>query len=761
MPESSSPMPQFPKHARTLSKLAAVTFIAVLVFFSLQAVADDDPPDRVARVSYLSGDVSMQPGGVDDWTGAKLNRPLTSGDRLWTARDARAELQIGNASLRLNDETSFTLSHLDDGRVQVQVAQGSLNVRVRKLYENETFEISTPNFTVSLLRAGEYRIDVNNDADVSIMTVWSGSAQVEGGGQSVTVHPRQQVTFRDATHPTYDVASAPGPDSFDEWCQTRIAREDRAVSARYTSRDVIGYEDLDDYGTWRVYSSYGRVWVPASVVAGWAPYRYGHWEWIYPWGWTWIDDAPWGFAPFHYGRWVYAPFGWAWVPGPVYVRPVYAPALVAWIGGRNWGVGLSFGGGWGYGWLPLGPREPFIPWYRGSRNYWSRVNVHNTYINNTYITNIYNNYNCRGRCGDQTTITHIRYANRAVPNGVTVVDRDTLVRSRPVGHNAMRVNSDVIRKAPVMARLDETPSRENVLGGRNEGRVNRPPERAFARPVITKGNSPKPVPFDRQVRMFSGTERNSDSPSRNVVPRPGTARDMSAGRPDLVEARERVPKPPDANRGATEPGDTHGVEDRGNAAIKRQVPRPPDRGRMGLGAGTEARGEEGGRRAADARPGREVPKPPEGFRPESNASGSERHGDSGSLKRPDRGGANDIGVPRPEGRESPRSTPPRSMDRGAMDVNHGVRGVRPDGGVGGVRSPEVRSEPRVWRSAGAGGGRGAEGSREMRGAPQRAPTGVGPAMRQAPSGSSGGAARPEGSPRGGGGGSVRNNPGRG
>jgi hypothetical protein len=23
-----------------------------------------------------------------------------------------------------------------------------------------------------------------------------------------------------------------------------------------------------------------------------------------PWGWTWVDNAPWGFAPFHYGRWV-------------------------------------------------------------------------------------------------------------------------------------------------------------------------------------------------------------------------------------------------------------------------------------------------------------------------------------------------------------------------------------------------------------------------------------------------------------------------
>ena len=66
------------------------------------------------------------------------------------------------------------------------------------------------------------------------------------------------------------------------------------------------------------------------VAAGWAPYRYGRWAWVSPWGWTWIDDARWGFAPFHYGRWAYASNRWCWVPGPRYVHAVYAPALVAW-----------------------------------------------------------------------------------------------------------------------------------------------------------------------------------------------------------------------------------------------------------------------------------------------------------------------------------------------------------------------------------------------------------------------------------------------
>src|SRR5664279_5923051 len=72
--------------------------------------------------------------------------------------------------------------------------------------------------------------------------------------------------------------------------------------------------------------TYGNVWMPTSVQSGWAPYHNGHWVWVAPWGWTWVDDAPWGYAPFHYGRWVSLRGNWGWVPGPINYQPVYAPA---------------------------------------------------------------------------------------------------------------------------------------------------------------------------------------------------------------------------------------------------------------------------------------------------------------------------------------------------------------------------------------------------------------------------------------------------
>src|SRR5438094_3964006 len=214
------------------------------------------------------------------------------------------------------------------------------------------------------------------------------------------------------------------------------------------------YEDFDDYGRWRYVSDYGPVWIPASIPVGWAPYRYGQWVWIRPWCWTWVDDEPWGFAPFHYGRWAYVENGWCWVPGPVVVRPVYAPALVVFVGDQG-----RFGGGPGVGWFPLAPGEVFVPAYRGSRVYVNRVNVTNTVVNVTKVTNVYNTYITK----HTNKITHISYINRRAPNAVTAVSRETFVNARPVAKNIVRVSDRDAAEAPLTHAAPVAPVKASVM----------------------------------------------------------------------------------------------------------------------------------------------------------------------------------------------------------------------------------------------------------------------------------------------------------
>ncbi|HLB08862.1 MAG TPA: DUF6600 domain-containing protein, partial [Gemmatimonadaceae bacterium] len=298
---------------------------AALVLSGLATVnaqgLEQDPSSRVLRASYLQGEVSFRPGNVDDWTSATLNYPLSSGDHLWTDVDARAELHVGANAIRLAPETAFEILDLDDNHLQIRLTQGSALIRIRTLYANDNVEIDTPTGAVTLLRDGIYRVDVSADGATSTVTARNGDAEVTSNDNTVDVRPDETVLFTaDGASP--DVRNAPPMDEYDQWADSRDRAEDESVSSQYVSRDMTGYEDLDRNGTWSDDADYGHVWIPAHVASDWAPYRYGRWAWVEPYGWTWIDDAPWGFAPFHYGRWAYVRDRWVWAPGVVRSRPV-------------------------------------------------------------------------------------------------------------------------------------------------------------------------------------------------------------------------------------------------------------------------------------------------------------------------------------------------------------------------------------------------------------------------------------------------------
>ena len=524
--------------------LTCILTLAATRALPAQNPPNDDPPARVGRVSYLSGPVSLYPSGATDWTAASLNYPLSTDDAIWSDVAARAEVHLGSSAIRIAAQSSLVFGEISDTVTQLRLDQGSIDVHVRYLNNNEVYEIDTPAGVVSIYDAGHYRIDVTPDGRRTTLTVRDGDAQVAVGDRDFPVPPGQSATMIGANRaPILGVPVA--EDDWERWADDRDHREDAAQSTRYVSRDMVGYEDLDDYGTWQVDATYGPLWTPRAVPAGWAPYRYGHWESVQPWGWTWIDDAPWGFAPFHYGRWAFVRGRWGWTPGEARVRPVYAPALVAFVGGSSWGASISFGGGGGVGWIPLAPGEPYIPAYRASPAYIRRINV--TTVNETRI--------------DVTRIdvTQTRYINRDVPGGVTAVPRGDFERSRPVASAAVSVRPADIATAhpsavPIVGDRPIAPPPRGTIPDRGRGQVQNGRPVIVAPPPTAATAQPAPPP-PQQWRPRARPGQDAQRPPQQGTP-PG--------------GRSQTPPPPPpaaSNPPATPPPAT-------------PPPPPPGRGRQ-------------------------------------------------------------------------------------------------------------------------------------------------------------------------------------
>ena len=556
----------------------------------------NDPPSRVARIQYISGEVSMQPGGVNDWVAAAMNRPLTTSDRVWTDKDSRTELNVGNAFIRMNSESSLTLTTVSDNAVQLQLDQGTLELTVSHLEPGEVFEVDTPNLAFTVMKSGVYRIDVPPNDNQTWVTVRKGNGQATGQGPAVKVSGGEQVRFTGQGSLEHTAYAAPAPDGFEDWAQVRDKRLDGSVSAKYVAPGVIGYQDLDYYGNWQIVPTYGAIWVPTGLSAGWAPYRYGHWAWVNPWGWTWIDDAAWGFAPFHYGRWVRYGGYWGWAPGPAYVgwRPYYAPALVGWIGGAGWGVGISIGFGGGCGWFPLGWGEAYYPWYHGYRGgrvsnaYVRNVNITNTRINNvnTVTTNYYHN-----------SVHGERYANRMVAGAVTAAPASALANGQNIARVGRTVSQSELSRAPVIRSIDVAPTRQSMLGGSAPRTAGIPPRSAIDRPVVTR-NTPVTSPGTRNAEArnvpVAPATLGARSPSSIEInqPRSGAltshrdgnvTTEADARYPNQVGSQHVVPRPPPAGGQApraerTTTATTPYVPNSGSqpaASNSSNVPRPP------------------------------------------------------------------------------------------------------------------------------------------------------------------------------------------
>jgi hypothetical protein len=330
-----------------------------------------DPPAVVGRISAFQGQVTLlstdgDGGGNGEPVAASLNWPVTGANHITTASGGRTEFRVGSTAVRLDGDSDLDITGMDEDLLRLRLNYGSVSIRVRSPELLRDFELTTPQARITMLEPGVLRVDVERVADTSQVSVLAGSARVDGAGSTVTVNNGRHVDVSGDDVRT----SVARRDGFDVWADERDRQSEAVVTSRYVSTGVTGYEELDRNGSWTDSAEYGPLWAPRNVAVDWAPYRDGRWTWLAPWGWTWVDNAPWGYAPSHYGRWVTVNRRWFWAPGRPAGRPVWAPALVGWVGGDGFAHQHR---GPGLGWFPLSPRERFVPGYRVSNDYERRM----------------------------------------------------------------------------------------------------------------------------------------------------------------------------------------------------------------------------------------------------------------------------------------------------------------------------------------------------------------------------------------------------
>ena len=485
-----------------------------------------------ARVSYIDGEVSFWRPGATDWTPATVNTPLAPGDVFYTGPGGTVEIQVGpRAFVRAAPGAQIALDNHEPDYIQFRLTAGHAALDVRELDPGDTVELATPGAAFTIERNGYYHAEVTDDTTTFRVDRAGSAIMTPAGGAATPVAANQQVMVTGTESPQVVVGAAPALSAWDQWNYQRTDYLTQTASARYVPAGVYGTETLDQNGTWRNEETYGNVWVPTTVAAGWVPYSTGRWIWDPRFGWTWLDDASWGWAPYHYGRWVYIRNYWAWAPGPIVVRPVYSPALVVFLGG-GLNVGVSIGRP--VYWAPLGWGEPVIPWW-GRRGFvgvaswhgWGgpRV-VNNVVVNRTTTVNV----------------THITtYRNVTVTNAVVGVPAERFGQgsARPT-----RVaDAEARRLAPVAGAPEVRPVAASLAPARGAATAARPPEAARSRPVVATRAPQDPAPTLR-AQGLPATPAATSPPKPRIVPAPARAATPPA--PTAATA-----PPP---RGATAPG---------------------------------------------------------------------------------------------------------------------------------------------------------------------------------------------------------------
>ena len=617
------------------------------------AQTQGDPPARVGRLAFAEGTVSFHDAQDTNWTPAAVNGTLTTGDSLWTEPNARSEISVAGTRVRLDQSTQLDMLLVDDSATRLQLDQGRLDIKTFTMDTAQPYEIVTPRGTVKLEAQGDYYIESGSTQDPTRLGVRSGAAQITGlNGQVLTVRTGEVAEISgDAQAPLlHTIRSAPPPVP-QYWAQ----RDQRLSYAapQYISADVVGYEDMQAYGGWSNDPDYGQVWSPNTVPANWQPYSTGSWAYSQPYGWTWVDEQPWGFAPYHYGRWANRNNRWLWVPPERRERAVYAPALVAFLGGAELAIALGNSSAQPVGWFPLGPREAYVPPYTNDRTYYERINT-NARVERAILDDRWNRAERHEaiRADEQNQ----RMMNRRF---ATVVPAQAFARSEPVARVALKVDPQKLSVAPVAAvSAPPAPSHSLTAVSPGDAKAGDPKLDHAARAKLeadakaqgsisttnTRFNGgqeiARPAPADRaQVRTAPGPKIAATTPTQPTAsgavtqrtgnigakaalpplePRRGAAPPAIQGERTPVQANGTQPSKPGE---PTKPNEAKSVEPKPNEANRAEPLKPgeaPVPGPQGQQATKPEVGKPEATKPEAIKPG-EAPRPPQGQRPAENA----------------------------------------------------------------------------------------------------------------------------------------------
>src|SRR3989441_902467 len=524
------------------------------------APASDVTP---ARLSYLNGEVSFWRPGAQEWTPAKVNMPLAPGDLLYSGQGGNIEIQVGpRAFVRASEGTHIGLDNQEPDFVQFRLTAGHAALDVRELAAGHAVELDTPHGAFTVERTGYYHAEVTQEF-TAFDTHRGGSATVTpAGGAATPVAANQQVMITGTDSPRVEMAAAPPLSAWDRWNYQRTDYLLQPASTQYVSPAVYGGEALNQYGGCRAGETYGSVWVPTAVPVGWVPYSTGRWIWDPRFGWTWLDDAPWGWAPYHYGRWVFVGNYWAWAPGPVVIRPAYAPALVVFLGG-----GVVVTAGRPLYWAPLGWGEPVIPWWGrpgfvgvASWRGWGGPRVgNNVVVNRTTTVNV-------------TNITV--YKNVHVHNAVVAVPEERF------GHGHVqptRIDDARVRElTPVRGALEVKPVAASVMPAGGSGV--KPPAAIHERTVVAT-RAPRDFTPTLRAQGLGADREATPSAAPRLVPAPKPTRERASVATPSAEGpssgqRTRSGETPNARR--PDPSPRPGATPDAGVGAPRPGPRGPE-----------------------------------------------------------------------------------------------------------------------------------------------------------------------------------------